>query len=83
MMHEKDNLTGDEAKDALDSIKTMESAGYRLAVPRRWFGVGICTVCHCDDSAVFRLNLYSAGIRPFLGTDRSRIDGRAGCVVDK
>jgi len=43
-MNENSNPTSDEAKEALASIKTMESAGYRRAVPERWFGAGIATL---------------------------------------
>ena len=41
MVKEDNDLTRDEAKDALDCIAAMESAGYRRAVPRRWFGAGV------------------------------------------
>ena len=41
MADEFDNVTADEAHRALDSVANMESAGYRRAVPPRWFGVGI------------------------------------------
>lgn len=40
-MDRKNEITRDEAQAALNSIETMESAGYRRAVPRRWFGAGI------------------------------------------
>ncbi|NIA26833.1 MAG: hypothetical protein GWP02_02175 [Desulfobulbaceae bacterium] len=40
-MNETNKPTGQEAKEALASIETMESAGYRRAVPRRWFGAGV------------------------------------------
>lgn len=35
------NIKPDEAKDALENIRTMESAGNRRAVPRRWFGASV------------------------------------------
>ena len=41
---EYNNPTGREAKEALASIETMESAGYRRAVPKRWFGAGIAAL---------------------------------------
>jgi len=43
-MNENNNPTGREAKEALASIETMESAGYRRAMPERWFGAGIAAL---------------------------------------
>ena len=40
-MNENDSPTGDGAREALESIEAMESAGYRRAVPQRWFGAGV------------------------------------------
>jgi len=40
-MNENSNLTPDEAQLALESVEKMESAGWRRAVPQRWFGAGI------------------------------------------
>jgi hypothetical protein len=40
-MVENNDPTSEEAREALDSIKAMESAGYRRAVPQRWFGAGV------------------------------------------
>lgn len=44
MTNEKENLTPDEAREALDSVAKMEGAGWRRAVPERWFGAGIATL---------------------------------------
>ena len=41
LMIENSNLTPDEAKQALESAAKMENAGWRRAVPQRWFGAGI------------------------------------------
>ena len=41
LMNENSNLTPDEAQLALESVEKMESAGWRRAVPQRWFGAGI------------------------------------------
>ena len=40
-MKEDNKPNSDEARDSLDSIEIMKNAGYRLAVPHRWFGAGI------------------------------------------
>ena len=39
-----DNVTPDEAKQALESVVKMESAGWRRAVPDRWFGAGVAVL---------------------------------------
>ncbi len=41
---ETNNPIEREAKEALASIEAMESAGYRRAVPERWFGAGIAAL---------------------------------------
>lgn len=43
-MNENNNPAGREAKEALASIETMESAGYRRAMPERWLGAGIAAL---------------------------------------
>jgi hypothetical protein len=44
MINENEKLTADEAREALESVTKMESAGWRRAVPERWFGAGIATL---------------------------------------
>ena len=44
MINENENLTPGEARDALESAAKMEGAGWRRAVPERWFGAGIATL---------------------------------------
>jgi hypothetical protein len=44
LMIEKSNLTPDEAQQALKSVVKMENAGWRRAVPQRWFGAGIAVL---------------------------------------
>ena len=44
MINENENMTPGEARDALDSAAKMEGAGWRRAVPERWFGAGIATL---------------------------------------
>lgn len=43
-MNDIDNVTSDEAKEALESIVKMEDAGWRRAVPDRWFGAGVAAL---------------------------------------
>lgn len=38
------SIKPDEAKDALENIRTMESAGNRRAVPKRWFGASVAVL---------------------------------------
>jgi hypothetical protein len=40
----KDDVKPDEAQKALESVAKMESAGWKQAVPDRWFGAGIATL---------------------------------------
>jgi hypothetical protein len=40
----KDDVKPDEALKALESVVKMESAGWKQAVPDRWFGAGIATI---------------------------------------
>jgi hypothetical protein len=44
MMNENENLSADEAREALESVTKMESAGWRRAVPKRWFGAAMATL---------------------------------------
>jgi hypothetical protein len=39
-----DNVTPNEAKKALESIVKMEDAGWRRALPDRWFAVGVAVL---------------------------------------
>jgi xanthine/uracil permease len=39
-----DNVTPDEAKKALESVVKMEGAGWRRAVPGRWFSAGVAVL---------------------------------------
>lgn len=40
-MSNENGISRETAKKALASVKTMQSAGYRRAVPQRWFGAGV------------------------------------------
>ena len=44
MISENEDLSADEARAALESVTKMESAGWRRAVPERWFGAGMATL---------------------------------------
>ena len=44
MINEEETLTPDEARAALDSVAKIEGAGWRRAIPERWFGAGIATL---------------------------------------
>ena len=35
------NISSDEARDALDSVETLQRSGFRRAVKPRWFGLGL------------------------------------------
>ena len=39
-----DNLTPNQAKKALESVVKMEDAGWRRAVPGRWFAAGVAVL---------------------------------------
>ena len=41
MVDDTDNVTPGSAREALESIEKFEGAGWRRAVPARWFGPGI------------------------------------------
>jgi hypothetical protein len=38
------NISSEEARDALDSVKVMQRSGFRRAVKPRWFGIGLALV---------------------------------------
>jgi hypothetical protein len=44
MMTDKNTIQPDEAKNALDSVSKMQSAGVRRAMPPRWYGFGIALI---------------------------------------
>ena len=43
-MNDIDSLSPEEAKKALESVVNMESAGWRRAVPDRWFGAVVAVL---------------------------------------
>ena len=44
MIDDIDNVSPDEAQEALESVVKMEGAGWRRAVPGRWFGAGVAVL---------------------------------------
>ncbi len=44
MIDDIDNVSPDEAQEALESVVKMEGAGWRRAVPDRWFGAGVAVL---------------------------------------
>ncbi len=44
MINKNEDLSADEAREALESVTNMESAAWRRAVPERWFGAGMATL---------------------------------------
>ncbi len=67
MVDENDSFTSDEARDALASVKTMESAGYRRAVPRRWFGAGVAFFVACLFTLYALEDPYPYVVFPIIG----------------
>lgn len=44
MVDNTDRVNPDEAQKALDAVVKMESAGWRRAIPDRWFGAGVAVL---------------------------------------
>lgn len=44
MIDDIDNVSPDEAQEALELVEKMEGAGWRRAVPDRWFGAGVAVL---------------------------------------
>ena len=44
MIDDIDNVSPAEAQEALESVVKMERAGWRRAVPDRWFGAGVAVL---------------------------------------
>jgi xanthine/uracil permease len=66
-VNETNNPTEREAKDALASIETMESAGYRRAVPERWFGAGVAFLVACLFALYAMEDPYPYIVFPIIG----------------
>lgn len=66
-MNKSKNISGKQAQDALESIKTMKSAGYRLAVPRRLQGIGVAFFMACLFALYALENPYPYIVFPIIG----------------
>ncbi len=74
------NLKSHEAQDALDSIESMNRAGFRRAVPPRWYGIGLSLIIAIG-FALFALEdpgntpalFIVLGMVLFIGASRERI----------
>ena len=74
------NIQPDEAKDALDSVDKMQRAGWRRAVPPRWYGAGISLIVAIgfslyalEDPGSFPGLFISLGIAIFVSISRAKI----------
>ena len=74
------NIQPDEAKDALDSVDKMQRAGWRRAVPPRWYGAGISLIVAIgfslyalEDPGSFPGLFIALGIAIFVSISRAKI----------
>lgn len=75
------NIKLDEAQDALDSVEKAKSAGFRRAMPPRWYGVGISLIVavgfalySLEDPGNSPALFIVLGMALFVGFSRERID---------
>jgi len=76
MINENENLTPDEARKALDSVAKMEGAGWRRAVPERWFGAGIATLIGSMFAVYALQDPYPYIVFPIIGIAMLIASGR-------
>jgi hypothetical protein len=62
-----DNLTPNQAKKALESVVKMEDAGWRRAVPGRWFGAGVAILIASMFALYALENPYPYIVFPIIG----------------
>ncbi len=69
-----------EARDALNSVEKMQSAGFRRASPPRWYGVGIALIVTIgfslyalEDPGSYPGLFIALGIALFVGFSREKI----------
>jgi hypothetical protein len=67
MNNEIDSVSNDKAKEALESIVKLESAGWRRAVPKRWFGAGIAILVGSMFAIYALADPYPYILFPILG----------------
>jgi len=67
MISETENLSADEAREALESVTKMESAGWRRAVPERWFGAGLAALIGSQFAVYALEDPYPYIVFPIIG----------------
>ncbi len=84
-MTDKKQVGSDEAKEALDSVDRMQSAGFRRALPPRWYGLGISLIVAVgfalyaqNDPGSFPGIFIAVGIALFVGISREKSGGAIG-----
>jgi hypothetical protein len=85
VMTDQNQLGSDEAKNALDSVEKMQTAGFRRAVPPQWYGVGISLIVAVgfalyaqNDPGSFPGVFIAVGIALFVGISREKSGGAIG-----
>ena len=66
-MTENENVSVGEAQEALESVAKMESAGWRRAVPGRWFGAGIAALIASMFAIYALVDPYPYIVFPIIG----------------
>lgn len=84
-MTDRNEVGSDEAIDALDSIEKLQRAGFRRAVPPRWYGVGISLIVAVGFALYAQPNpgsfpgvFIAVGIALFVGINRGKSSGAVG-----
>jgi hypothetical protein len=67
MSNEIENISADDAQKALESVGRMEGAGWRRAVPDRWFGAGVAALIGSQFALYALQDPYPYIIFPILG----------------
>lgn len=62
-----DNVTPDEAKKSLESVEKMEDAGWRRAVPGRWFSAGVAVLIGSMFALYALVDPYPYILFPIIG----------------
>ena len=62
-----DNVSPDEAEKALESVVTMKDAGWRRAVPDRWFGAGVAVLIASQFALYALEDPYPYIVFPIIG----------------
>lgn len=67
MIDDIDNVSPGEAQEALESVVKMERAGWRRAVPDRWFGAGVAVLIASLYSLYALEDPYPYSVFPIIG----------------